>query len=168
MDDLNTILLWRLCRRAGAPSLSALLFALEGGDSASLKPDRPMPFINLWQAAVPLPVPPGDPPPTFRGVIRRIPADEVARLPHVSAEAREPMIREWNEGPESFERHLKKHRWAIAPDGTSEQIEAFDIETGDLLVLWRAPSVRSNSRLLFQVSLGSSLTLIRTEHTSNT
>jgi len=52
MDDLNTILLWRLCRRAGAPSLSALLFALEGGDSASLKPDRPMPFINLWQAAV--------------------------------------------------------------------------------------------------------------------
>ncbi len=97
-------------------------------------------FINLWHAARPVPQP-GSPPTVFVGMVKRVPASVLAGLLDGS-ESLWRMNREWDEIPASVVRDLAKQGWAIVAEGDTEQIEALDGETGDLLVMWRAPCTR--------------------------
>ena len=97
-------------------------------------------FVDLWHGAFPKPEP-CEPPTKYVGLVKRVPADELPRI----ANGSESFVRinlEWDESPESFKRTLSQGLWVLAPGGATEQIEAIDLETGDLLVLWRAPCVK--------------------------
>jgi hypothetical protein len=99
-------------------------------------------FVDLWHGAFPRPEP-YTPPARYVGLVKRIPADELPRI----ANGSESFVRinlEWDESPGSFERRLAQGQWVLAPGGATEQIEAIDLETGDLLVLWRAPCAKES------------------------
>ena len=77
----------------------------------------------------------------YFGVIKRIPSSafpkEPAQLPVVAME--------WDESPEIMYRTLpgtlpvSMQGWEPVPNGSVERYEAFDRDTGDLLVFWRVP-----------------------------
>jgi hypothetical protein len=58
------------------------------------------------------------------------------------------MALEWDESPEALRRDLppslpvSMQGWEPLPGATVERYEAFDRETGDLLIFWRVPCRR--------------------------
>jgi hypothetical protein len=80
----------------------------------------------------------------FFGVVKRIPAGAFPRT-HSAFRA---MVAEWDETPGSLQGDLpgslpiSMQGWEPLPDASVERYEAFDRETGDLLIFWRVPCRR--------------------------
>ena len=80
----------------------------------------------------------------YFGVMKRIP---FAAFPRTSGRLA-TMTMEWDESVESVRRDLpgslpvSMQGWEPVPDCSVERYEAFDRETGDLLVFWRIPCRR--------------------------
>ncbi len=80
----------------------------------------------------------------YFGITKRIP---VAAFPKTLTELRVRAL-EWDESSESVRRDLpgslpvSMQGWEPVPGGTVERYEAFDRDTGDLLVFWRVPCRR--------------------------
>lgn len=80
----------------------------------------------------------------YFGITKRIP---VGAFPKTLTELRVRAL-EWDESPEGIRRDLpdslpvSMQGWEPIPGGTVERYEAFDRETGDLLVFWRVPCRR--------------------------
>jgi hypothetical protein len=80
----------------------------------------------------------------YFGLVKRIPAaafpKKIEELPAVTME--------WDESAESMRRDfpaslpVSMQGWEPIPTGSIERYEAFDRETGDLLVFWRVPCRR--------------------------
>lgn len=98
--------------------------------------------IRFWESVAP-------PPETraeirYFGVVKRIPRAAFPREPG----ALPGFALEWDESPESVRRDLPStlpvsmQGWEPLPDGMVERFEAFDRDSGDLLVFWRVPCRR--------------------------
>jgi hypothetical protein len=80
----------------------------------------------------------------FFGVVKRIP---VAAFPRKHADFR-ALASEWDESVESLREDLpatlpvSMQGWEPLPNVTVERYEAFDRDTGDLLIFWRVPCRR--------------------------
>jgi hypothetical protein len=80
----------------------------------------------------------------FFGVVKRVP---VGAFPRKHSDFR-AMALEWDESPEALRRDLppslpvSMQGWEPLPGATVERYEAFDRETGDLLIFWRVPCRR--------------------------
>jgi hypothetical protein len=80
----------------------------------------------------------------YFGIVKRIP---VAAFPRTRAALRHMRL-EWDESAASVRRDLpdslpvSMQGWEPMPNGVVERYEAFDRETGDLLVFWRVPCRR--------------------------
>ena len=80
----------------------------------------------------------------FFGILKRIP---VTAFPREPRELRR-LAMEWDESIESMRRDLGKtlpvsmQSWEPLPNGCIERFEAFDRDTGDLLIFWRVPCRR--------------------------
>lgn len=80
----------------------------------------------------------------YFGVVKRVP---VAAFPK-SPEGMKRMRLEWDESPDGMRRELPSslpvsmQGWEPIPNGPVERYEAFDRETGDLLIFWRVPCRR--------------------------
>ncbi len=79
----------------------------------------------------------------YFGVVKRVP---VAAFPRKHSHFKSIAL-EWDESPESL-RDLpdtlptSMQGWEPVPHATVERYEAFDRETGDLLIFWRIPCRR--------------------------
>lgn len=80
----------------------------------------------------------------YFGLVKRIPS---AAFPK-RIEELPALTMEWDESPESMQRDLPRslpvsmQGWEPIPTGVIERYEAFDRDTGDLLVFWRVPCRR--------------------------
>jgi len=80
----------------------------------------------------------------YFGVVKRIP---VAAFPRKHSHLK-ALALEWDESPQSLEGDLpaslpvSMQGWEPLPHATVERYEAFDRDTGDLLIFWRIPCRR--------------------------
>jgi hypothetical protein len=80
----------------------------------------------------------------YFGIVKRIPVSAFPkRLEQLPA-----LVMEWDESADSMQRELpaslptSMQGWEPIPTGVVERYEAFDRESGDLLVFWRVPCRR--------------------------